>query len=584
MNQKRRPLLLATALATCLTSTLAFGATIEPALPPGVAGPYLAARQASENADYAAAANYYAKALAHDAKNPGLMEATVLSDVALGDFARAVPVAKALEADGGHSQIATLVVLADTLKQGDYAGALKMIAAGKGAGPLVDGLASAWAQVGEGKMSEALVSFDKLSKTAGLKAFALYHKALAMASVGDFEGAEKILSGDAGTSLRLTRRGLIARAEVLSQLDRNKEALKLIDDRFGTGPDPGLDPLRQRLAAGQTLPFDAVRNAGDGLSEVFLSVAAALKGEAADSYTLIYSRIAEYLRPDNGDAILVSAELLDAQKQYGLAIAAYDKMPRSNPDYFAGQVGRAQALYSEGKIDAGIAAMKGLVAAHPEQVDAQIALADLLRRQSRYAEAIPVYDAAINLIKQPKTSDWSVFYMRGICHERVGDWTKAEADLHEALKLKPNQPEVLNYLGYGMVQRGEKLDEALGMLQRAVASRPGDGYIVDSLSWAYFRLGEYKKALPIAERASQLMPLDAVVTDHLGDVYWAVGRRVEARYQWHRALSFNPTPKDAARIKRKLAVGLDSVLKEEGAPPLKPIKTVENGNGTGSGG
>jgi tetratricopeptide (TPR) repeat protein len=580
--QKRRPLFLATALATCLAANLAFGATPNaPMLPAGVAGPYLAARQASQNADYVAAARYFAEALAHDAGNQVLMKATIASDVALGDVTKALPVAKALEAEGGQGQIASLVVLADKLKHGDYAGALAMIAAGQGAGPLVDGLASAWAQVGEGKMSEALASFDKLQKTAGLKAFALYHKALAMASVGDFEGAEKILSGQAGTKLKLTRRGLIAEAQVLSQLDRDKDALKLLNDHFGTAPDPGLDSLRQRLADGQVLPFTAVRNADDGLSEVFLSVAAALKGEASDGFTLVYSRIAEYLRPDNGDAILVSAELLDAQKQYDLAIATYDRVPRSDPDYFASRVGRAQALYAAGQVDAAIGEMKKLVAAHPAQAEAQIALGDFLRRQSRYAEAIPVYDAAIKLIKEPKMSDWAVFYMRGTCYERQHDWAKAEADLREALKLRPNQPEVLNYLGYGMVQRGENLDEALSLIQRAVAARPSDGYIVDSLSWAYFQLGDYRKALPIAEHASQLMPVDAVVTDHLGDVYWAVGRRHEARFQWHRALSFHPTPKDAARIRQKLADGLDAVLRAEGKPPLKPVKTVENGNGSG---
>lgn len=583
MNQKRRPLISATAIALCLLPALASAANLSPLLPAGVAGPYLAARQASQNADYAAAARFYGEALSHDPGNADLMRATVASDVALGDFAKALPVAKALAKADTQSQIAMLLVLAGKLKAGDYAAALSQIQAGEGAGPLVDGLATAWAQVGEGKMSDALASFDKLAKTSGLKAFALYHKALAMASVGDYEGAEKILSGQGGTALNLTRRGLVAEAEILSQLDRDKDALKLLNDKLGSQTDPGLEPLRQRLKDGQVVPFDSVRNAQDGLSEVFLSVAAALKGEAADGYTLLYSRLAEFLRPDNGDAILVSAELLDSEKQYALAVAAYDKLPRTSTDYFAGQVGRAQALYSGGQVDAAIGAMKQLVAAHPDQVEAQIALGDLLRRQSRYAEAIPAYDAAIKLIKTPQMADWAVYYMRGICHERLGDWAKAEPDFREALKLKPNQPEVLNYLGYGMVERGEKLDEALNMIQRAVAARPNDGFIVDSLAWAYFRLGEYQKALPIAERASQLQPVDAVVTDHLGDVYWAVGRKMEARFQWRRALSFNPDPKDAERIKRKIDLGLDAVLKQEGAASLKPVKTVENGSASSGG-
>lgn len=574
MILKRR----APTLATALALILAVSPALSQSLPDGVAGPYLAAREASLVADYAAAAKYYGEALDRDSANPALMEATVLSDVALGDFAAALPVAQRLASTDTRSQIATLVVLADQLKRGAYGEAISAISAGKGAGPLVDGLATAWAQVGAGKMSDALASFDKLAQSPGLKAFALYHKALAMASVGDFEGAEKIFSGADGTDLELSRRGLIAEAEVLSQLDRDKEALALLNDKFGPEPDPGIDPLRTRLAAGQAVPFDVVRNASDGLSEVFLSVAAALKGEAADGFTLVYARIAEFLRPDNADAILLTADLLDSQKQYDLAIATYDKVSRDDPDYFAGQVGRAQALYAAGQVDAGIAAMKQLAQSHPDQIEVQEALGDLLRRQQRYSEAIPVYDAAIALIATPKESDWAVFYMRGICNERLGQWDKAEPDFREALKLKPDVPEVLNYLGYGMVERGEHLDEALAMIQKAVDARPDDGYMVDSLSWAYFRLGDYQKALPIAERASQLMPVDAVVTDHLGDIYWSVGRKLEAEFQWHRALSYNPDPKDAARIQHKLAVGLDVVQKEEAAPPAK---TVENGGGSG---
>ncbi len=565
-------------MASALALIFALLPGLSPALALGGAGPYLAGRQAMADSDYKAAASYYTMALAHDPGNTRLMEATVLADVALGDVAAALPVAKALAASDTRSQIASLVVLADELKRRDYAKAIPAVAGDGGAGPLVNGLVRAWAEVGAGKMTDALADFDKLAQTPGLKAFALYHKALAMASVGDFEGAEKIFSGAAGVNLGLTRRGVVAEAEVLSQLDRDKEALKLLDDRFGTTATPGVDPLRQQLASGMTVPFSLVKDATDGLSEVFLSVADALKGEAADSFTLVYSRLAEYLRPSNAEAILLSASLLQSQRQYGLAVAAYDQVTRDNPSYFAAQLGKAQVLYASGQVDAGIGAMQQLAQAHPDVIEVQLALGDLLRRQERYSEALPAYDAAVALIKTPQPADWAVYYMRGICHERLQQWPAAEADLRQALALQPDQPEVLNYLGYGMIERGEKLDEALGMIKRAVAARPDDGYIVDSLSWAYYRLGEYRKALPIAERASQLMPLDPVVTDHLGDVYWAVGRRLEARFQWHRALSFKPDPKDAARIQRKLAVGLDDVLKEEGAPPLK---TVQNGLASG---
>jgi tetratricopeptide (TPR) repeat protein len=562
-----------------LATLFVAGVFVSPLYADGVAGPYLAAQAASQRSDYAAAADYFTQALVHDPSNTGLMEVAALSDVALGDFAAALPLAKSMIADGGTNQTANIVILTDQLKRGAFDEAVAGIAAGNGLGPLVDGLVGAWALVGEGKMSDALAAFDKLGTSPGLEAFALYHKALAMASVGDFEGAEKIFSGNGGTVLNLSRRGVIADAEVLSQLDRNPDALTLLNTSFGPESDPVIDALRQRLKDGQTLPFDMVRNAGDGLSEVFFSVAAALKGEAAASFSLVYARTAEELRPDNADAILLTGDLLESQGQHDLAIAAYGKVTRDDPAYYNAQLGRAQALYASGQIDAGIDAMKQVATAHPELIAAQTGLGDLLRRQERYGEAATAYDAAVALIQTPRPDDWSLFYVRGICNERQGQWDKAEPDFRKALALKPDQPEVLNYLGYALVERNEKLPEALEMIKRAVVARPDDGYIVDSLSWAYFRTGDYAKALPVAEHASQLMPVDAVVTDHLGDVYWAVGRKLEAEFQWHRALSYDPDPKDATRIRRKLAIGLDGVLKEEGAAPLKVL--VDNGSSGG---
>ncbi len=567
-----RSLRLATALATVLAGS--------PALADGVAGPYLAAQAASQRSNYAAASTYYTQALAHDPGNPVLMEGAEISDVALGDVAAALPLAQELAARDAKSQTSDLILMADMLQRGAYADALAAIAGGHGVGPLVDGLVTGWSLVGEGKMQEALAAFDKLGSAPGLSGFAAYHKALAMASVGDFEGAQKIFSGDGGgPKLQLARRGTIAYAEVLSQLDRNPEALTLLNTAFGPGGDPAIDPLRQRLKAGQTLPFDAIHDARDGLSEVFYSVAAALRGEAADSFTLVYARIAQYLRPTNADAIMLSGGLLESQGQHALAIAAYEQVSRDDPAYAAAQIGRAQAMYAAGKVDAGIDAMKQVVAAHPEMIDAQIGLGDLLRRQERYGEAVPVYDAAVALLGTPKPDDWSLFYVRGICEERMGAWDKAEADFRTSLGLKPDQPEVLNYLGYALVERNEKLPEAMDMIKRAALARPDDGYIIDSLAWVLYRTGQYDKALPVAEHASQLMPLDPVVTDHLGDVYWAVGRKLEAEFQWHRALGDNPDPKDAARIRRKLEIGLDAVLKEEGAPPLKAV--VDSGATSG---
>ena len=538
------------------------------------AGAYLAARVALFNSDFAQAASYYTQALARDPGNATLMERVVTAQLAMGHVAEALPVARRMEELGLVSQMANMVIIADKIGQGDYEALLTRATEDQGVSPLVDGLMLGWAYMGTGSVAKALEQFDKLAQDDGLRGFAMYHKALALASVGDFEGAEAIFSDTSGGTAILSRRAALAYAEVLSQLERDGDAADMLRDAFGPGAEPAVTALIQRLDAGETLPFTHVRSARDGMAEIFFSIAVVLNGETASEYALIYARMASYLRPDHIDAMLLGAELLDEAGQNDLAVAAYKQVPKDSPDFHAAELGRAEALRRAGKPDAAIEVLEQLALAYPDQASVQSALGGLFREQEDYASAAKAYDRAIDLTPETGRNLWFLLYARGISHERLGNWPEAEADFRTALDLNPEQPQVLNYLGYSMVEKQENLDEALDMIRRAVAARPDSGYIVDSLGWVLYRLGRYKEAVGNMETAVELMPVDAVVNDHLGDVYWAVGRKLEAEFQWRRALSFiDPSDPDSEadpdRIRRKLDVGLDQVLSEEGAPPIK---------------
>lgn len=544
----------------------------------GLAGPYLAALHASMASDYKAAAEYLTQALARDPSNPALLENTVLAYVGLGKVDTAVPVARQLQSTGADSQVGQMVLLADQMHRGHFDQVLTDFEAGLSVGPLVDALMTAWAQFGAGRMTEALAAFDTAAEDTGLPVFGLYHKALALAAVGDFEGAEQIYSGEQEPSLHMTRRGVLIHVRILSQLERNDDAIALLDEVFGPEMDPGLADLRAQLLAGQTLPYDIVTTAAQGAAEVFYTVAGALNGEAGDGYVLLYSRIAEYLRPDHVDAMLLSASLLEAQEQYELATQAYLRVPADDPAFYAAELGRAETLEKLGKTDAAIEVLTGLAKSHGNVVVVHTTMGDMERRMKNFDAALAAYDKAVALFDREDRVQWVVYYTRGIVNERLKNWPQAEADFLKALTLSPDNPRVLNYLGYSYVEMQTNLDEALGMIERAVDARPEDGYITDSLGWVLFRLGRYNEAVPHMERAVELMPIDPVVNDHLGDVLWAVGRKLEAEFQWKRALSFiapdePPADIDPARVRRKLEVGLDAVLSEEGADPL----TVANG-------
>lgn len=555
------------ALAVSL-ALLAGPATVSAQSAPGA---YLAGRHAVYSSDFKAAAQYYTRALQRDRSNPELMESVIQAQLAMGQVDRALPVARLMAEQGLRSQVANMILAGGMIEDGDFDGILARDLESSGIGPLVDGLVQAWSLLGKDDTAAAMAQFDKVSEQNGLRAFALYHKALALAYAGDFAAAEAVFA-DSGSG-QMTRRAALARAEILSQMDRNSDALEMLATAFGAAFDPGITNVADRLATGETLPFSHITSVADGMAEVFFSVGAALNGEASDDYALLYARMATYLRPGHIDALLLSADLLDQLGQYDLAVATFKQVPQTSPDYHAAELGRAEALRRAAKPDAAIEVLERLALDYPTLPVVHSALGDLFRQQEDYAKAVDAYDRALEFTEEGAPSEWFLLYARGIAHERLDQWQTAEADFRKALELRPDQPQVLNYLGYSMVEQKINLDEALSMIERAVAARPDSGYIVDSLGWVLYRLGRYNEAVGHMEKAVELMPVDPVVNDHLGDVYWAVGRTREAEFQWKRALSFVDRDDaegeaDPNRIRRKLEVGLDQVLVEEGAPPL----------------
>lgn len=539
-----------------------------------LAGSYLAGRSAALEHDYAIAADYFNAALARDPGNTELMESAALAHLARGRVQAALPLARQIVEAGQISQAARMVITAGLVDEGNYALLAARDVETDGISPWVDGLVRAWALIGADQVDDGLSAFDTISTDSGMRGIVTYHKALALATLGRYEAALALFeNGEIGGAAR-TRRGVIAQIEILSQLDRNADAIALIADTFGGTTDPELDAMINALEAGEELSFTQAPTARAGLAEVFYTFAALLRAEqASEYYTLLYSRIATHLRPDHVDAVLLSADLLESVNQYELAIAEYRTVGAEDPAFHVAELGRAAALRQIGKSDQSIEVLEQLARSHGNLAVVHSALGDTLRGQDNFEEAIVAYDTALGLSDPDDDRLWFLYFSRGIAKSRSGDTAAAEEDFRAALAINPDQPQVLNYLGYSLVEEQRKLDEALGMIERAVAASPDSGYIVDSLGWALYRLGRYEEAVSHMERAVELEAVDPVVNDHLGDVYWAVGREREAMFQWQRALSFidfgeTDTEADPDRIRRKIEVGLDRVLEEEGAPPL----------------
>lgn len=573
MPRLTRPFRASLRAATLTALLAALPASLPAQTSDGFIGAYLAARSADQNADFKALVEYGTRALADRPDNAGIMEGLLIAYLGLGKLDQAVPIARRLTEISPDNELGQLILLGNEMENENWQGVEQRLSEEFSVGGLMDPLILAWAAIGEGKMSKALDIFDELAKDDMARQVSAFQKAQALAYVGDYEGAARILSGEE-VDLQLNRAGVIAFAQILSQLERNQDAVDLIDEQLPNTGDEEIQTLRAELAAGKPIEFTAIATPKDGLSALFYNVGEVLASEANPSLVLIYARLAQHLNPDNVSATLLTASVFETMGNHELAVSTYDQIAPESRAWPQAMLGKAVAQRRSGDSAGAIETLKEVADRYPELAPIHVALGDEYRYEEDWEAATAAYDDAIALYEEDIVQHWAVYFSRGITNERQGNWEAGEADFLKALELQPDQPAVLNYLGYSYVERRENLDQALDMIRTAVEARPNEGYIVDSLAWVYYRLGRYQEAVEPMEKAVALMPVDPVVNDHLGDVYWAVGRTREAKFQWSRALSFVTEETDLDelkpdRIRRKLEVGLDKVLEEEGADPIQ---------------
>lgn len=524
-------------------------------------GAYLAGRQARKDGDTTAAAHYYAIALAADPDNEHLARRAFVLDVSEGLFERAVPLANRVLAKDDTAPVANLTIAVDDLKQGRYGKSEARVArsAKRGAMRLVGPLLRAWAAYGAGDVKGALSRLDTLEDNETFKPFEMYHRALLNGAAGDAKAALAAMDS-LPDSVRLDLRTRLVYAALVEKRDGPEAArayLKGLTARYGE------DPVLRVYLSGERPIADAfpVHNAQDGAAEALYGAASALARDSVNDVSLVYLRLALHMRPDLDIGYALLGEMQEDSGRWDAAMAAYGQIDETSPYKWGSNIRIAWALDTLGRTDEAIALLRSMADKRKQNVTTLATLADVLRGHRRFDEAADVYAEAIGRIKNPGAQHWSLYYARGIALERMQRWQQAESDLKKALELKPNQPLVMNYLGYSWADQGVNLEKAVAMIQKAVDLRPTDGYIVDSLGWAYFRKGDYDNAVKQLERAAELRPDDPTINDHLGDALWHVGRQRESCFQWRHALRLDPEEPDAKRIEEKLDNGLSGGAK-----------------------
>ena len=536
-------------------------------------GSYLAARMAARQRDVMDAAHYYTQAIKDNPQDMILKRDAVRAFLLAGDVTQASSVAQELVKAGDKSQIAFMLDMIESVKVGKTEQARKAMEQLEPVGllSLTKPLFSAWLEIARTKTVPKIAVNSKLRQTSFFDGFVHAQKALMYDMLGQDEAARDYYAKAVQDPKELSYRMLQCYMDFLirhEQLDKAKTAFQawlLVNPENvlvqGMPVERVIADMHAPVSSG-TAAQRPVMTVSDGVAELMFATANMLYGgEDGGVETLLYLRLALFLRPDFPHAQLLLANVLEDMQKPQQALDVYESIAKDVVVLRRAAIRRAFVLDAMDRGDEALDVLDALAKEYPQSTDIYVTKGDVLRKHDRFADAAQSYTQAIAAAGKIEEQHWPLFYVRGISYERSNDWALAEKDLRKALALSPDQPDVLNYLGYSLLLQGQNLVEAKEMLGRAVTDRPDDPHILDSMGWAHYVSGEYKQAVELLEQAAELMPGDATVNDHLGDALWRVGRKTEAKFQWQRALTFNPEPEVKDLIERKI---------EEGLPVITP--------------
>lgn len=532
---------------------------------PAAVGSYLLYLQARQDQDFDTAVRYLNEALNADPGNRALQSEMFALLTVEGRIDDAYPYALAELKAAPDSLLASLVVIAYHVSKNDFAAAQKQIDAfpAKEENAFLYPLLEVWIQAGLDDRKKALKALEKLNQE-GLESLYYFHSALLYDLWNDEEKAEKnyeaLLSEPGGLSLRaaqaygnfLLRQGETKKFNALVEAYRKgAKSYPLLDETFFTAG---------AVQANKKVP-KSIATPKAGLAEAFFDISGSLADKGSPEISLFFIRFGLVLDPSLSLARVLLGEIYEKQERYDEALKLYAEEKENSETYYASQIRMGIIYARQGDLPRAEKQLRKMAAKRPELAFPWVELGDIFITEQKFPQAIQAFSEAINRIPVPNRAHWVLFYSRGAAYERNKQWELAEQDLLQALVLSPDQPLTLNYLGYSWIERGKNISKAKEMLERAALLSPREGFIVDSLGWAYYLLKDYPKSVIVLENAVALDPGSAVINDHLGDAYWRVGRKREARFQWAKALGLKDDfpDNDRKRVEMKLEKGLDSV-------------------------
>lgn len=521
-------------------------------------GAYLAARYAGLVRDGRSAAEYYSQALEQTPEDIALLERAIIYALVAGDTELALELATNAPSNAKQEGMAAMLVAVDHFKKGQF----KKVSAftnQENTGAIQDIIAKSlrdWSQI-ELKNKDIVLPVSHSEREARLfQGVQRYSDGLLQLANGQDEDA--LVSFEQAWSLGGRYPvGVDAYARLTAEMGDIEAAKGIVSQFFEQiGDNPLIDQLDRDLRAGKSLVAPRP-SAQQGAAASVLGYALAIAAKQGGDYANLYYSIVLMLDNEQDAARLLLADSMRSAERQNDAIAQLHLITAGSVYFGAARVREAWALYDLGEEARAIELAKSALEAKPGR-SLKMQIGDLYRTLNMFDDAESLFDTVVKEDLKDGFIDWRVLFARATMRDKLNQWNAAEADLLAALNYAPERPEILNYLGYSWIDRGKNIDEAFGMIQRAMAQRPDEGYIRDSLGWAYYRLNQYEKAVKFLEEAAELEPSDPVINDHLGDAYWRIGRIEQAQYQWSRVVEYSDDNELTQIAQKKLKVGLDA--------------------------
>ena len=525
-------------------------------------GNYLAGQLARREKDWANANDYMDQILREDPNNIDLQKNMMVLTMEAGYGNRAVTLAKSVLSAEEENMLAILFVMVDDLSQENYIEAKELLDQINTSNPasFVVPVLKLWIGAAKGNLT-----FEEMDDNS----FYLYHLLLAAKYLSSTPQAVNFVEENI-EKIDLDFRDVEKIADLLTVTGGKDVALKLYESLskhpyFGDKVQDKIAKIEAEEDIEDSISIPDIKNPKQGAAQVFMDMASIMFREGSDDSATIFAQMALYLDENLSDARFIIARVLRNSDRYEDAANQLKKIDKNNRLYRKAQKMLSDIYLEKERTEDSIAILEGLYEAY-DDVDALIRVGDVYRYDEEYDKAIKVYTQALKYIENSEEKNikdfWHLLYVRGMAYERVKKYKKSEEDLEAALEFQPNHPHLLNYLGYSWVDQGRNLEKSLKMLQKAVSLVPDDGYVIDSLGWAYYKMGDMNLAINYLEDAVEILPYDATINDHLGDAYWQTGRRLEARFQWQRAYNYSEENEEELKLKieAKLQNGLEAVI------------------------